>query len=320
MSEKTEILDQRKRTSGAYLRDLFRSIREALLYLATHFWSTCLVWVLIGISLVFPSGLWLLYDNVHASLLEMEKQRGFTIYMEIGSSDEELRYVANAISASPQVESIKTTTTAEALDELVELSNLPNTVAESQYNPLPGSVSVRVLSNTSDLQLSRLQSLASRLARVSDVIEDRYWVERTSMFLELLKRLNIVAAAVFGVSAILISSTTVRMAINERVGELQILNLVGTPRAYQHRLFQFCGLFYGIGGGLMTSLLLVCVLLFLRQPVVEYGAQRDFAVTLTGFDELFVGVVIGVGALLGILGASVSTIRAIGKLRRLNQI
>lgn len=318
--KKIELLDGRKRPFGAALRDLARGMKEALVYLATHPWSTYFVWLLIGVSLAFPAGLWLLYSNVNEELLEMEAQVGYTVYLEPGVSNERLSAIADMLGKDPRVEHVKSTSSQAALEELLDLSNLPEILTEGDFNPLPASLSVRVDPDVSDQTLTAMQVRARQLDGVTEVMEDRYWIERTNLLMEILTRLNLVAGLFFGLSAVLIAAAAVRLAIQDRVEELRVLNLIGSPRSYQRKLFQFCGFFYGIGGGLMTSLLLVFVIFFLQRPIGEYGTGSEIEVALTGFDWLFVVVLIAISATVGVLGASFSSFQITRKLRQFNEV
>ncbi len=318
MASKTEILDDRNRARGALVRDWGRSLKESLIYLATHFWVTCFVWLLIGISLSFPGGLWLLYDNLNESLLNVENRLGLTVYLDLGVSDSDIQAIKDEIDAYQGVTSITVTTSTEALKELLDLSNLPTTVADNQFNPLPASLNVRLDPSATSSNLTSLRNWTLTLTGVSDVVEDRYWIERNSMFLAVLERLNIVGALISGLSGVLIAATAVRLAVNERVGELRVMDLLGTPPSYQRKVFQFCGLFYGTGGGLTASIVIVSVILFLKRPVIEYGSRTNLTLDFSGIDALFVGTLLGISALLGVLGATLSSAFFRRKLRREN--
>ena len=250
----------------------------------------------------------------------MEAQVGYTVYLEPGVSNDRLSAIADTLGKDPQVEHVKSTSSQAALEELLDLSNLPEILTEGDFNPLPASLSVRVDPNVSDQTLTTMQGNARQIDGVIEVMEDRYWIERTSLLMEILTRLNLVAGLFFGLSAVLIAAAAVRLAIQDRVEELRVLNLIGSPRSYQRKLFQFCGFFYGVGGGLMTSLLLVFVIFFLQRPIGEYGTGSEIEVALTGFDWLFVVVLIAISATVGVLGASFSSFQITRKLRQFNEV
>ena len=315
-----ELLDGRKRPFGAAGRDFARGMKEALVYLATHPWSTYFVWLLIGVALAFPAGLWLLYSNVNEKLLDMEAQVGYTVYLELDVSNERMGVIADILGKDPRVEQVKSTSSQAALEELIDLSNLPEIMTEGDFNPLPASLSVRVDPNVNDEILTNMLADAQQIDGVAEVMEDRYWIERTSLLMEILTRLNFVAGLFFGLSAVLIAAAAVRLAIQDRVEELRVLHLIGSPRSYQRKLFQFCGFFYGTGGGLMTSLLLVFVIFFLQRPIAESGSATEITIALTGFDWLFVVVLIVISASLGLLGASFSSFQITRKMRQFNEV
>ena len=310
----------RKRASGAGFRDLARGSKEGLLYIASHFWMTVFVWLLMGVALTLPSGLWLLYQNLNTLLVELGEQVGFTVYFESGVTEYEVERIAAQLIENPEVIDVKTTSSEQALNELIDLSNLPRSLISEGFNPLPASLSVRLEPSTSEGKLTLLSEKASEIEVVNEVVKNRFLVERTSTLLEILKRLLYVAATLFGLSAFLISGTAVRLAINERMAELKVLNLAGSPRGHQRKLFQTCGILYGIGGGLMTYILLVGIVLFLEYPVLEYGTPTDIGFALQGFNWQFLLAIMGVATVLGFLGGSLSADLGLRKFKHSHEL
>ena len=79
--------------------------------------------------------------------------------------------------------------------------------------------------------------------------------------------------------------------------------LVGGTNAFIRRPFLYLGAIYGVGGGVVAAMLVASALLLLEKPLNElfgsYGEDLEFA----GFDSIFVGTLLALGGLLGIVGA-----------------
>ena len=58
------------------------------------------------------------------------------------------------------------------------------------------------------------------------------------------------------VAAILVSFAAIRLAIDTRLAELQLLILIGATRAQLRRPFLYLGSAYGLGGGMMAIVLI----------------------------------------------------------------
>lgn len=117
------------------------------------------------------------------------------------------------------------------------------------------------------------------------------------------RRLSWVLAAMFAIGAVLVTGTSVRLAIESRLEELRVMKLVGATSAYIRRPFLYFGLFYGLGGGVAGSMLISAVLGVLEAPLAallgSYGQSLDPA----GLDIVFFGALVLCGGVLGVAGA-----------------
>ena len=111
---------------------------------------------------------------------------------------------------------------------------------------------------------------------------------------------------VLGLGVLAVIGNTIRLEIQQRRPEIEVTKLVGGSNAFVRRPFLYTGLFYGLGGALLAALILIGGLAYLDQAVGDLSAQYGSRFHLAGLD-LRVGVLIGTGAVLGWLGALIST-------------
>jgi len=118
-------------------------------------------------------------------------------------------------------------------------------------------------------------------------------------------------AVLFGVGAVLVTASSIRLAIESRLEELKVQKLVGATNAQIRRPFLYFGAIYGTGGALVALMLISAALMVIESPLTSlfssYGADLD----LIGFSPSFLGFMLGLGALLGICGALVSSGRRV---------
>jgi cell division transport system permease protein len=123
------------------------------------------------------------------------------------------------------------------------------------------------------------------------------------------ERLVVSLGFVLALGVLLVIGNTIRLAIENRRSEIEIIKLVGGTDRFVRRPFLYLGFWYGAGGALVAWLLLQGSLLFLSGPVeiLAQSYRDDFALSgLSALDSL--AILLG-GSGLGILGAIVAVRR-----------
>jgi cell division transport system permease protein len=113
--------------------------------------------------------------------------------------------------------------------------------------------------------------------------------------------------AVLGLGVLAVIGNTIRLEIQARRAEIEVTKLVGGSNAFVRRPFLYTGLFYGLGGALLASLILLGGMTYLQQSVGDLSAQYGGGFTMEGPGLRGLGILVAVGAGLGWLGALVST-------------
>ena len=100
---------------------------------------------------------------------------------------------------------------------------------------------------------------------------------------------------------------TIRLEIQQRRPEIEVTKLVGGSNAFVRRPFLYTGLFYGLGGALLAALIVFGGMAYLDRAVGLLSAQYGSQFRMAGLGSDGLGILIGVGAALGWLGAFIST-------------
>jgi cell division transport system permease protein len=141
-----------------------------------------------------------------------------------------------------------------------------------------------------------------------DIVQlDLDWVRRLHSLLDVLRRVMWLVVAVLGLGVLAVIGNTIRLEIQQRRPEIEVTKLVGGSNAFVRRPFLYTGIFYGLGGALLAALIVFGGLAWLDQAVGVLSAQYGSRFHLTGLDGQGLGILVGVGAALGWLGALIST-------------
>lgn len=288
---------------GAWWRDHVRIARETVHFISARLGTSLLVWLLVGIALALPAGLYLIQQNLAAMTSAWDGRPGLTAYFELGVSDGVIRAAEEKLEADERVVAVTVTDPDAALEEFRRFADLADALDLLDANPLPASLRATLATDVSVDALTVMSSEISRLQGVSEVVVEKTWLERISDISAVVSRLGVILGLLFGVGAVLVTSTSVRLAIEARLEELKVLKLIGATERQMRRPFLYFGAFYGLGGGLIAAMLISLCLVIIEAPLSSLLGSYSQELDLVGFDPLFLGSLLGVGGILGVLGA-----------------
>jgi cell division transport system permease protein len=288
---------------GAWWRDHVRIARETLRFISVRLGTSLLVWLLVGIALALPAGLYLIQQNLAAMTSAWDGRPGLTAYFELGAPGSVIEAARDRLEADERVDSVAITDPDSALEEFRRFADLADALDLLDANPLPASLKATLATDVSVEALTAMTAEVSRLEGVAEVVVEKTWLERVSDISAVVSRLGVILGVLFGVGAVLVTSTSVRLAIEARLEELKVLKLIGATERQMRRPFLYFGAFYGLGGGLVAAMLISLCLVIVEAPLSSLLGSYSQELDLVGFDPLFLGSLLVVGGALGVLGA-----------------
>ncbi|MGI9649502.1 MAG: cell division protein FtsX [Acidimicrobiia bacterium] len=180
-------------------------------------------------------------------------QEGITIIAWLDDADlADHTAITNEVGGWDEVEQALYVGKAEAWEEFQTMfSENPALVEEVDPNAMPASVRVDLHDNeTHTVVVARLGSMQG----VDAVVEASEAVEDTLEASRALNTGGIILGAALGLSAVVMISNTVRMAIYARREEISIMKLVGASNWFVRTPFLVEGLIEGLVGGALAVL------------------------------------------------------------------
>lgn len=271
---------------------------------------TCLV---MAVALSLPMGLSLLLDNVEKLGGSWQRAAQISLFLDMSAGERDGQALREQIAAMDDVSDAEWISREQALEEFQQLSGLGQALKELPENPLPGVVLV----TPKEVDKAKLEALRQRLAELPKVEQaqlDLVWVERLTAILKLGDRFVFGLSLLLILALLLVIGNTIRLHIENRRAEIEVIKLVGGTDGYVRRPFLYMGALYGFGAGIFAWLLLAFGLDWLNDAVVRlaglYGS--DFALggvpSSDGF-SLLLGAV-----LLGYIGAWLAVARHLNEL------
>jgi cell division transport system permease protein len=284
-------------------RDHVRVLRETGHFVSERLGTSLLVWLLVGIALALPAGLFLLQVNLAAMTGAWEGRPGLSVYFELEAPEAAVTDLAARLREHEAVAEVMVVSADEALAEFQRHAALEDALALLEDNPLPASLRATLEPGAAAADLDALAALAGAGDAVDEVVVEKTWLERVTDITRVVTRMGVMLALLFGLGAVLITATSVRLAIEARLDEVRVLKLVGATDAQMRRPFLYFGVIYGLGGGLVAAMLISLCLLVIEGPLAALLGSYGRTLELVGFNLAFLGGLFAVAGLLGVSGA-----------------
>ena len=270
--------------------------------------TSLMTWLVIGIALGLPLILYVVLQNVSSISGDWGGKPRVVLYLTQEVTLEGGQALAMEIEQSDDIEETVFVSSARALQEFQRRSGFGDVLSTLDRNPLPHVIEVVPVS-PDPLDLGKLVSAWEVNMLVENVSVDLQWLERLFALLVFAERLVTALAIVLGLGVMLIMGNTIRLAIESRRQEIEVIKLVGGTDAFVRRPFLYLGFWYGLGGAVTAFFLLQTSLYFLSTPVemLAQSYRDDFALQGPGFLGNLLLLVSG--TILGIIGSVLAVSR-----------
>jgi cell division transport system permease protein len=265
--------------------------------------ATALTVAVIGIALALPGSLNLVIENGRVLAGGWESVRDFSVYLVPGNDIETAQSIAADLRASEFVAEVQVISADEGMEEFRESSGLGEVLETLDENPLPHTLVVRPRESAGARSLVALAEAFEQRAEVDMIKIDTQWVERLNAILDFLNRVVAIASVLLIFAVIIIVGNTIRLDIQNRRDEIEVLKLLGASDGFVRRPFLYVGLWYGLIGGLVALLLLTVGGWLLEGPLERLIGLYESQLNLLGLDRATALAMVGGGILAGWGGA-----------------
>lgn len=283
----------------SFFRNSFVSFATVLIMTMTLF--------IVG-TLVFVSAM------LSSAVAQVKDKVDVNVYFVTTAPEEEILDLKAQIEALPEVSYVEYTNREEALaqfrarheDDQLTLQALD----ELGENPLGASLAVKAK------EPSQYESIANFLAEepvlspegTSIIDEVNYFqnkivIERLNTITNATERIGLALALIFAVASIIISFSTIRLAIYTAREEIQVMRLVGASNTFARGPFIVEGALYGITAAVITSIFFFPLTFYAgRYTEAWFGGLNLFEYYTTHFAFVFFILLI-TGIVLGMLSS-----------------
>lgn len=277
--------------------------------------STLLTTLVIAVALALPAGLWLVVKNARAATGDLATAVQVTTYMKVGTPIARADQLARQLRERPEVASVRVIPAEQALKEFREYSGFGSALDALTDNPLPHALVVQPRVEQRDGgTIEALRAFLTAAPDVDIVQADAEWARRLAALLDVLRTLFLAAAGLLAVGVLAVIGNTIRLEIGARREEIEVTKLVGGSDAFVRRPFLYAGLFQGLFGGLLSLGLVALVIAAVEAPIARLTALYGGRFRLGGLSLEEAGIVLLVGASLGLIGAWIGAARHLSRI------
>lgn len=233
------------------IRILGRNIADSFIGVFRNFSLSLASISCITITLILVGGSIILSYNVNSFTNSIEKDMTIVVFVNRGTTQEEHDAIKQSISALNNIESIKFVSKETTRKSMAKESEVFNTIM-NQYteetNPLQDSFLVKVK------DIETIGITADEIQKINNINLVKYGegsVEELVKIFNLIKKISyVVVIALVVVTAFLISNT-IKITIQSRYKEIEIMRLVGASNLFIKQPFFFEGIILGILGSIL---------------------------------------------------------------------
>ena len=277
--------------------------------------STLLTTLVIAVALALPAGLWLVVKNARAATGDLATAVQVTAYMKVGTPIARADQLARQLRERPEVASVRVIPAEQALKEFREYSGFGSALDALTDNPLPHALVVQPRVEQRDGgTIEALRAFLTAAPDVDIVQADAEWARRLAALLDVLRTLFLAAAGLLAVGVLAVIGNTIRLEIGARREEIEVTKLVGGSDAFVRRPFLYAGLLQGLFGGLLSLGLVAPVIAAVEAPIARLTALYGGRFRLGGLSLEEAGIVLLVGASLGLIGAWIGAARHLSRI------
>lgn len=266
--------------------------------------STLMTVAVIGIALALPTGLQVLLQNAQQVTKGWDGAAQISLFLEDGLTKKQISNMSSLIERRREVARAEIVTSEDAMKEFREHSGFGEALDALEENPFPTVIVVYPKADFDRIEI--VEALVNDFKNLSGVELaqlDMQWVRRLYSIMDIGRRGVWILASLLALAVLLIIGNTIRLAIENRREEIEVMKLVGGTDTFVRRPFLYTGFLYGLFGGILSWLLVNLALWLLSAPVDELATLYKSEYRLATLDLTSSGILLGSSILLGLAGA-----------------
>ena len=282
--------------------------------------SVFLNMLVVGIALALPLAGWTLLASLQPLTGRLASEAEISVFLKLDSDRTEADALGARLRALPGVVQAELISREAALEKMKQQAGLKEVLTALDSNPLPHTWVLRLKPNgaSEGPSAANLQENLARQIRALPEVEyvqiDSTWVKRMEALLRFVRLALFILAAALGVAVVAVIFNTIRLQVMTQRQEIEVVKLIGATDSFIRRPFYFMGALLGLAGGAFALGLVTLALLPLNGALLEFSRLYASEFSFESLPATHAGAFLGLTAILGWLGATLSVGRHLTEL------
>ena len=296
-----------------YFHNHIQAFLRAVIRIKSNWPSSIIMILVIGITLCLPATGFLLVENASQLSSKIEYEAEISIFLDQTISQDQINFIGSALKQTSSIEKVNFEPKIRAWEKLQEKLKINSLDAGISENPLPDAFFVTL--NTLDHNIvESLHKDIKNLEGVKEVIIDSGWIKKLRSILYLIKVGLLILGTLLAMVLIVVIGNTIRLQTLTYQNEIEVSRLIGATDSFIQRPFIYTGIFYGLGGSLVTGGLLTVILELFNRVAFKFESILGGLIMLTNLPpSKYIFITIFAMAL-GLLASYFSASRSIKKI------
>ncbi|MFZ8944059.1 MAG: cell division protein FtsX [Methylophilaceae bacterium] len=242
-----------------FLHNHYHALIQGLIRIRANWIGSVMMFLVIGITLSLPTTGFLLIQNASQISNKIQYEAELSIFLDKEIKAEQVDFLHSALKKNSLVKKIHFEPKLVAWEKLQAQLNLSSIEDGISKNPLPDAFFISL--NT--LETKKIDSFISDLKAIEgieEIVLDGGWVKKLRSILYLIKIGIVILGCLLITVLVVVITNTVRLQTLTYQNEIEVSRLIGATNAFIQRPFEYTGLIYGLGGGLVTLVILKIIL------------------------------------------------------------
>ena len=278
--------------------------------------ATLMTTITMAVTLALPAGLYLIVQSADELTADWHGVPQISLYVEPSASQAKINALVKQLETHVAVEVQSQVSPAEGMKSLNQQLGLEGMLDILGENPLPHLIVLNVQGEHQ--QAANLKNLVEELSQLPNVDIaklDSEWLEKLNAILIAFERGVVLIAILLALAVLTTIGNTVRLSIQNRLEEIEVMKLVGAKDAFIRRPFLYGGIWLGLLSGAFALIILIVSYLVLYEPIAYAMSLYNDVFQLSSFVIAYVaaGLLLS-SVLLGWLGAWIAVGRQLHKI------
>jgi len=266
--------------------------------------ATAMTVAVIAIALALPAGLYVLTRNLNLLSEPWDQTAVISLFLTMDTDSKQAQALAAELKTHQDLDRVILISPEQALSELGSYGGFSEAINQLEENPLPVVLALQPTPNVGTPEaLERLVEEVEALPQADFARLDTQWIRRFQAILSLAQRGVVLLGSALTLAVLLVIGNTIRLEIENRRSEIEIMELVGATPAFIRRPFLYTGGWYGLFGGISAWLLVVLALVIVQEPVSRLATLYHTEFRLAGLGATASLTILGGSLGLGLLGS-----------------